>query len=148
MKIILKQDIQSLGFANDVVEVKNGYARNYLIPQGLAVAATSSALKVHQENMRQQAHKAEKMLDEAKSLAERIAGVKIKVGAKLGESGKIFGSINTVMLAQALSAEGIPVERRRLKLADESIRELGTYKASALLHKEVSADFEFEVVAE
>lgn len=148
MQVILKQNIEKLGYKNDVVKVKDGYAVNYLIPQGYAIAATSSALKMHSENMKQQAHKAEKVLAEAKSIAEKLQEVVAKVSAKVGESGKIFGSINSVMLADALKQEGINVERRSLTILDDNIKTIGTYVATANLHKEVKAEFKFDVVSE
>lgn len=148
MQIILKQDVEHLGFRNDVVKVKPGYARNYLIPQGMAIAATAANLKIHQENMRQQAHKAAKQLDSARETAAKLAETTLRIGAKVGESGKIFGSINTVMLAEALRNAGFEVERRNIQMADDNIRTTGTYKATVLLHKEVKAEFSFEVVAE
>lgn len=148
MQVILKQNIEKLGYKNDVVKVKDGYAVNYLIPQGYAIAATSSALKMHSENMKQQAHKAERELAEAKGLAEKLNTVVVKVAAKVGESGKIFGSINSVMLADALKKEGLNVERKSLTILDENIKTIGTYTATANLHKEVKAELKFEVVAE
>ena len=149
MEIILKKDVEHVGFANEIVKVRAGYARNFLVPSGLAVMATDSARKVHAENMRQQAHKAERVLTDAKDLAARLAESIVKVGAKVGsDSEKIFGSINTIMLADSLLKAGISVERRQLKIKEESIRTIGTYRASALLHKEVSVEFDFEVVAE
>ncbi|MFZ4060042.1 MAG: 50S ribosomal protein L9 [Bacteroidia bacterium] len=149
MEIILKKDVEHVGFANEIVKVRAGYARNFLVPSGLAVMATDSARKVHAENMRQQAHKAERVLTDAKDLAARLAESNVKVGAKVGsDSEKIFGSINTIMLADSLLKAGISVERRQLKIKEENIRTIGTYRASALLHKEVSVEFDFEVVAE
>lgn len=148
MQIILKQDIENLGYKNDVVSVKPGYARNYLIPKGYAIVATDSSIKVLNETLKQQSHKAEKVLAEAKSDAEKIAGTTFQVTAKVGESGKIFGSINTVMLADAMKAKGFNVERRNIHLADDNIKTTGTYTATVTLHKEVKTDFQFEVVGE
>jgi large subunit ribosomal protein L9 len=148
MEIILKQDVENLGYQNDVVKVKPGYAVNFLIPKGMAVPATKSNLKVHQENMRQQAHKAEKMVSEAKAAVEKLQSLQIKLGAKVGESGKIFGSINTVMLADALRANGIEIERKNIKVSDDNIRSVGTYQATAILFKDIKTEFTFEVVAE
>jgi large subunit ribosomal protein L9 len=148
MEIILKQDVEHLGYKNDVVKVKDGYAVNFLIPTGKAIVASSSNLKVHQENMRQQSHKAEKVLSDAKTAAEKISAMTIRIPAKAGESGKIFGSINTVMLAEALRAQGVEVERKNIKVDEENIRTLGNYTAEVLLHKEVRASFSFEVVVE
>jgi len=149
MEIILKKDVEHLGFVNEIVKVRPGFARNYLIPNGLAVLATESARKVHAENLRQQAHKAGKLLAEAQELAARLAESMVKVGAKVGsDSEKIFGSVNTIMLADSLLKAGFSVERRQLKIKEENIRTLGVYRASALLHKEVSVEFDFEVVAD
>lgn len=148
MQIILKQDVDNLGYKNDVVKVRDGYARNFLIPKGVAVVASESNLKMLKENMKQQAHKAEKVLAEAKALAEKIQGTTVDVPAKVGESGKIFGSINTVVLAEALKKAGYNVERKSLNILDDSIKTTGTYKATAQLHKEIKVEFNFNVVAE
>jgi large subunit ribosomal protein L9 len=148
MQIILKQDVDNLGYKNDVVKVRDGYARNFLIPNGLAQVASDSNLKMLKENMKQQSHKAEKMLAEAKALAERIQGTTVEVTAKVGDSGKIFGSINTVVLAEALKKAGYNVERKTLHILDDGIKTIGTYKATAQLHKEVKVEFNFNVVAE
>jgi large subunit ribosomal protein L9 len=148
MQIILKQDVDNLGYKNDVVKVRDGYARNFLIPNGFAMVASDSNLKMLKENMKQQSHKAEKMLSEAKALAEKIQGTTVDVSAKVGESGKIFGSINTVVLAEALKKAGYNVERKTLHILDDGIKTIGTYKATAQLHKEVKVEFNFNVVAE
>ena len=148
MQIILKQDTDHLGYKNDVVKVRDGYARNFLIPKGIAMVASESNLKILKENVKQQSHKAEKMLAEAKSLAEKIQGATIEVSAKVGESGKIFGSINTVVLAESLKKAGYHVERKTLHILDDGIKTIGTYKATAQLHKEVKIEFDFNVVAE
>ena len=148
MDVILKQDVERLGAKNDIVAVKNGYARNYLIPQGFAVAATESARKVVAETIRQQSHKALKALEDAKALADKMSGVSVKIGAKAGESGKIFGSVNNIQVAEALAAAGYEVERKNIDLGTDTIRDLGSYTATVKLHKEVSAEVTFEVVAE
>ena len=148
MDVILKQDVDRLGFKNDIVNVKNGYARNYLIPQGFAVAATESARKVVAETLRQQSHKAEKALADAQALGEKIAALSVKIGAKAGESGKIFGSVNNIQVADALSNAGHNVDRKNIDLGTEAIRDLGSYTAKVRLHKEVVVDLAFEVVAE
>ena len=148
MDVILKQDVERLGAKNDIVAVKNGYARNYLIPQGFAVAATESARKVVAETIRQQSHKALKALEDAKALAEKMSGVSVKIGAKAGESGKIFGSVNNIQVAEALTAAGYEVERKNIDLGTDTIRDLGSYTAKVKLHKEVVAEIAFEVVAE
>jgi large subunit ribosomal protein L9 len=148
MDVILKQDVERLGAKNDIVTVKNGYARNFLIPKGFAVAATESARKVVAETIRQQSHKALKAMEDAKALAEKMNGLTVKIGAKAGESGKIFGSVNTIQVAEALAAAGHVVDRKNINLGTETIRDLGSYKATVKLHKEVTAQVTFEVVAE
>lgn len=148
MDVILKQDVDRLGAKNDIVNVKNGYARNYLIPQGFAIAATESARKVVAETLRQQSHKALKALEDAKVIGEKLAGLSLTIGAKAGESGKIFGSVNNIQLAEALAAAGHPIERKSIDLGTEVIRDLGSYTAKVKLHKEVVVEVTFEVVAE
>jgi len=147
MQIILKQDIENLGYKNEVVKVRDGYARNYLLPRGLAISATTSNMKILNENLRQQAHKAEKVLAEAQKVAEKLKTATVKILAKVGENGKIFGSINTVMLSEALQNAGISVERKALNIQDDGIKTIGSYVATANLHKEVKVEFQFEVVA-
>lgn len=148
MEIILREDIEKLGFKNDRVTVKNGYGVNFLIPQGKAVLATKSNIKVLEENLRQQSHKAAKEREEAQALADKIGALKISIGAKAGESGKIFGAVNTIQLADAIKAKGVDVDRKVLKLKEDSIKNVGTYTATARLHRDVSVEIEFEVVAE
>ncbi len=148
MDVILKQDVERLGAKNDIVTVKTGYARNYLIPQGFAIVATDSARKVVAETIRQQSHKALKALEDAKAVAEKMAGVSVKIGAKAGESGKIFGSVNNIQVAEALTAAGYAVDRKNIDLGSDAIRDLGSYTAKVKLHKEVVAEIAFEVVAE
>jgi large subunit ribosomal protein L9 len=128
--------------------VKPGYGRNFLIPQGYAILATASARKAHAEMMKQKSHKDEKILAEAQELGTKLEGTSVKITTKAGEKGKIFGSINTVQLSEALKAEGIEVDRKSLKIKDEPIKEIGTYEASANLHKDVKASFTFEVIGE
>jgi len=148
MKIILRQDIEKLGQKNDILTVKTGYARNYLIPKGLAVQATDSALKIHNENLKQRAHKEEKIRGEAEKLAQKLAGVKLVIGAKVSSAGKIFGSVNTIQLAEALNSKGYEIDRRNILLGEDAIKEVGSYKAVVKLHRDVKVDLEFEVVAE
>ncbi|WP_439183459.1 50S ribosomal protein L9 [Carboxylicivirga taeanensis] len=147
MEIILREDIQNLGHKNDIVTVKNGYGRNYLIPQGLAVLATPSAKKVHAENLRQRAHKEEKIKNEALEVAKTLEGKSFTIGAKASSTGKIFGSVNTIQIAEALTKEGFNVERKNISMKDEA-KELGTYNATVKLHREVKVDISIEVVAE
>ena len=148
MDIILKQDVDLLGSKYDVVTVKDGYARNFLIPQGLAVVATKSNVKVNDEVIRQQAHKAAKAKEAAEAIASKLEGLSIKLGAKAGESGKIFGSVNSIQLADAIQGAGYDIERKQIQLADDTIKELGSYEATVKLHKEVTVTVKFEVVAE
>lgn len=148
MEVILKKNVDNLGYTNELVTVKPGYGRNFLIPQGYAVLATASAKKAHAEVMKQKAHKESKILDEAQALGQKIEATSVKIVTKAGEKGKIFGSVNTLQLSEALKAEGVEVDRKSLKIKDEPIRELGSYQATANLHKDVKAAFTFEVVAE
>ena len=148
MKIILRQDIEKLGQKNDILTVKTGYARNYLIPNGLAIQATDSALKIHNENLKQRAHKEEKIRGEAEELAKKLAEVKLVIGAKVSSAGKIFGSVNNIQLAEALNEKGYEIDRRNILLGDDAIKEVGNYKAVVKLHRDVKVDLEFEVIAE
>ena len=148
MEVILKQEIENLGSAHEMVTVKAGYGRNYLIPKGLAVLATASAKKVHAENMKQRAHKEAKILEEAQGIATKLEGVLLKIGAKAGTSGKIFGSVNTVQIAEALQSQGFEIERKKIVIKEDAIKELGTYDATIKLHREVKATVKFEVVGE
>jgi large subunit ribosomal protein L9 len=148
MEIILKQDISNLGFKDDLIIVKNGYGRNYLIPQGFAVLATDSTKKIHAENLKQRAHKEEKIKKEASELAAKIQTLSLKVGAKVSSTGKIFGSVNTIQLSDALAKEGVDIDRKKIVLKVDTIKEVGEYTAIAKLHREVSAEIKFEVVAE
>lgn len=149
MEIILKQDVHGLGHKDDMVKVKDGYARNFLIPKGLAVIATASNRKVHAENVKQRAHKEEKMRNDAIAQAKKLETKVVRIAAKTSTTGKIFGSVNTIMIAEALEKDGITVDRRSITIFDsESIKEVGTYKAKAKLYKEVSAEFTFEVYSE
>ena len=147
MKIILKEDITNLGYKDDVVEVKNGYGRNYLIPQGKAVIATPSALKVLAENQRQRAHKLAKIKADAEALAASLEGVTFSIATKVSATGTIFGSVNTIQIAEALEKLGHNIDRKVIVLKD-SIKEVGNYTATLKLHKEVSVEIPFEVVAE
>ncbi len=147
MEVILKQDIHTLGYKNDIVTVKNGYGRNYLIPTGAAILATESAKKMHAENMRQSAHKQEKIKNEALELAKKLETVKITLGAKTSSTGKIFGSVNNIQIAEALTAQGFDIDRKVIAIKD-AIKEIGSYTASIKLHKEVKVDIALEVVSE
>ena len=147
MKIILKEDVQGLGYKDDVVEVKAGYGRNFLIPTGKAVFATPSALKVLAENQRQRAHKLAKIKADAEALAAQIQGVEnLVIAAKTSETGTVFGSVNAAQIAEALEKNGVTVDRKLIVVAP--VKEVGKYTATVNLHKEVSAELSFEVVAE
>ena len=148
MEIILKQDIVNLGHADDIVDVKDGYARNYLIPRGYAVMANESNKKMHEENKRQRAHKEAKLKEEAEALAEQIKGKEIKIGAKTSSAGKIFGSVNTIQIAEALQKKGFDIDRKKISIDGDAIKEAGTYKAKISLHREVTVEIEFEVFSE
>lgn len=147
MELILKEDVKSLGFKNDVVKVKNGYGRNYLIPEGMAVLATSSNLKVMRENLKQAAHKAEKMLKDAQDIAASIGDMVLEIKAKAGETGRIFGAVTSLQLSDALKSKGIEVDRKRISLPKE-VKNLGEYEATIILHKQVTHKVKFEVVSE
>jgi large subunit ribosomal protein L9 len=147
MRIILKEDVKYVGHTGDLVEVKNGYGRNYLIPQGKAVLATPSAIKVMEENHRQAQHKMERIKDEAAGLAEKMNGMELTIGTKAGSNGKIFGSVTTIQIAQALANKGFEVDRRKIMI-DGDIKMLGEFDATVNLHKEVSVDIKLNVVEE
>ena len=147
MKIILKEDIPNLGYKDDVVEVKSGYGRNYLIPYGKAIIATESALKVLAENQKQRAHKLAKIKADAEALAESLKDVALTIGAKTSSTGTIFGSVNNIQIAEALEKLGFNIDRKVIFL-NESIKEVGSYKAILKLHKDVSVEIPFEVVSE
>ena len=147
MKVILKEDIVNLGYKDDVVEVKNGYGRNYLIPQKKAVIASESALKVLAENLKQRAHKIAKLKADAEALAASLEGVSLTIGAKTSATGTIFGSVNSIQIADALEKLGHNIDRKMIFVKD-SIKEVGNYTATIKLHKEVSVEIPFEVVAE
>jgi len=148
MEIILKKDVDRLGSQHDIVTVKSGFARNFLIPQGMAVAATPSAKKVVAEVIKQQSHKAAKAMEEATKIAAKLESLSIKIGAKAGESGKIFGSVNSIQIADAIQAAGQTVDRKNIHISEDIIKELGSYEATIKLHKEVTATVKFEVVAD
>lgn len=149
MEIILKQDIATLGFTNDIVNVKDGYARNYLIPNGMAIIANETNRKVLAELKRQQSFKEEKIKNEALTIAKALEGMQLRIVAKAGTSGKIFGSVNSVQIANAIKeAKNIDIDRKRIHLNEDSVKELGNYKAKIRLHKEVQFEVDFEVYAE
>lgn len=147
MKLILKEDVAGLGYKDDVVEVKNGYGRNYLIPTGRGVIATPSALKVLAENLRQRAHKLAQLKADAKALAEALKDVKLSIATKVSETGTIFGSVNAAQIAEALKEAGHEIDRKLIALK-QPVKEVGNYTATVNIYKEVSVEIPFEVVAE
>jgi large subunit ribosomal protein L9 len=148
MEIILKHDVPNLGYKDDIVNVRNGYALNYLIPQGLAVSATGSTLKAHNEILKQRAHKEDKIKQEASELAETLKGVTLSIGAKTSTKGKIFGSVNAIQIAEALQEKGFTIDRKNITFKEDLIKEVGTYHAKIRLHKEVHVEIPFEIVGE
>ncbi len=149
MEVILKQDVPNLGYINEKVNVKPGYARNFLIPQGIAILATETNKKILAENLKQKAFKADRVLNEAQELAKGLKDLTVKIGAKAAESGKIFGSVNAIQIAQALKDQfKFDIDRKKIHVDGEHIKELGIYKAKIILHKEVQIDINFEVFAE
>ena len=149
MEIILKQDVANLGHKDDIVTVKNGYAANYLIPQGFAIMATPSAKKVHAENLRQRAHKEAKIREEATALAAKLEGLTVKVTTKVSSTGKIFGSVNNIQVAEALAALGHEIDRRNITIVDaDKVQEVGTFAAVVKCYKDIKANINVEVVGE
>jgi large subunit ribosomal protein L9 len=148
MEIILLQDVQRLGSKDDIVTVKDGYGRNYLIPQGMAIVATESAKKVMAENTRQRAHKEAKLKNEALVVADKLKELSITIGAKTSTTGKIFGSVNNIQLAEAISEKGIDIDRKQIIIPKDDVKEVGKHTAKIKLYKEVVIDFEFDVVSE
>ena len=148
MEIILLQDIQNLGSKDDIVKVKDGYGRNYLIPQKMAIVANSSTKKILAENIKQRAHKEAKLKEVALALAAQLEGKSVTIGAKTSTSGKIFGSVNSIQLAEAIAKLGFDIDRKQITIKEDSIKEIGQYTAKIKLHKEVYVDFNFEVVSE
>ena len=148
MELILRQDVENLGFKDDVVTVKNGYGRNFLIPQGLATLATSSAKKVLAENLKQKAYKEEKLVDEAKAIEKALLDLEIKITAKTGAGTKLFGSVNNMDLATALEKEGHSIEKKFIKVIGGTVKRTGKYDAKVRLHRDVIVDLPFEVIAE
>lgn len=148
MEIILKQEVSNLGSKDEIVSVKNGYARNFLIPRGYAVVATESVKKMHAENLKQRAHKEAKVKDEAQKIASQMKDVKLTIGAKTSSKGKIFGSVNTIQIAEAMVAKGYNIDRKQISIKEDLIKEVGTYTAKVKLHKEVVVEISFEIVSE
>lgn len=148
MEVILKQDVPNLGYKDDIIKVKDGYAINYLIPKGLAVNATASAKKMHDELVRQRAHKEAKIREEAEALAEKLKGISLTIGAKASSKGKIFGSVNSIQISEALKEKGFDIDRKNITFKEELIKELGKYHAKIRLHKDVQVEIPFEIIAE
>ena len=148
MEIILKQDVKNLGFKDDIVKVKDGYAANYLIPQGMAIMATPTAKKIHAENLRQRAHKEAKLIADAEALAATINAQTVEVKVKVSESGKLYGSVTTMDLAEALNAKGLNIEKKDITILADEVKELGEYEAVVKLYKGIKGTFKFNVVAE
>ena len=149
MEVILKQDVANVGYKDDIVTVKNGFGRNYLIPQGLAILATETNRKIVAENKKQKSYKEEKIRNEAMTIAKTLETITLKIGAKAGTSGKIFGSVNAIQIAHALKEQfNFDFDRKQIEVDGDSIKELGSYKAKVKLHKEIAAEINFEVFAE
>lgn len=148
MQIILKKDVAKLGHADDIVNVKTGYAMNYLIPQGFAILATKSALKQHEETIRQRAHKEAKKISDAEALAAKVSSMLVKVTAKVSENGKIYGSVTAAQLADALAAAGLEVDKKDLTIVSPEVKTVGVFDAELKCYKNVKGAFKFEVVAE
>ena len=148
MELILKQDVENLGFKDDVVNVKNGYGRNFLIPQGLAVLATPSAKKVLAENLKQRAFKEKKIVDDAQKIADAIKNLEVKIAAKTGEGTKLFGSVNNANVAESLQSLGHDIDRKFINVIGGNVKRTGKYNAVIRLHREVVVDLPFEVIGE
>ncbi len=148
MEIILQQDMPNLGHKDDIISVKDGYARNYLIPKGFAINATKTARKVHEENLRQRAHKEAQLKEAAAKIAEKLKEVSITIGAKTSTKGKIFGSVNTIQIAEELAKQGFEIDRKNISIKEELIKEVGKYTANVKLHREVEVEVPFEIISE
>lgn len=148
MEIILLEDVERLGSKDDIITVKDGFARNYLIPQKKAVAASDSAKKTLEENTKQRAHKESRLREEAQAIAEKLSNKKVKIGAKVSSSGKIFGSVNTIQVAEAINKKGFQIDRKQITLPEDTIKEVGTYTAKIKLFKDVIVELDFDVAGE
>ena len=148
MEVILKEDVANLGYKDDIVHVKDGYGRNFLIPQGKAVIASESARKVLAEVLKQRAHKIAKIKEEAETLAEKMKGVSLTIGAKTSSTGTIFGSVTNIQIAEELAKLGFEVDRKIIRIKEDAVKEIGSYNATVRLHKEVSVEIPFEVISE
>ena len=148
MEVILKEDVANLGYKDDIVHVKDGYGRNFLIPQGKAVIASESARKVLAEVLKQRAHKIAKIKEEAEALAEKMKGVSLTIGAKTSSTGTIFGSVTNIQIAEELAKLGFEIDRKIIRIKEDAVKEVGSYSATVRLHKEVSVEIPFEVISE
>ena len=148
MEVILKQDLDNLGYADELVKVKPGYARNYLIPRGLAILATDSARKVLAETLKQRAHKAQKIKGDAEAVGKQLEALTLRIGMKAGENGKIYGSVTALQIADALAKHDVIVDRKKISLEADHIKSVGSYTATVSLHKDLKVKVNFEVVAE
>ncbi|MDA3779821.1 MAG: 50S ribosomal protein L9 [Bacteroidales bacterium] len=148
MEIILKKEMPKLGLKDDIITVKNGYGRNYLIPKGYATLATVSAKKIHAENIKQRAHKEEKLKNQALEFAKKLEDVSLTIGTKTSSKGKIFGSVNTIQISESLKEKGFEIERKNITIDENQIKEVGNFKATIKLHREVKVEIPFEVVSE
>lgn len=148
MEVILKEDVEKLGFKNEIVNVRDGYGRNFLIPNGLAILADSSSKRMREETIKQRAHKEEKLVKEAEAIIEKLEKAKLTVAAKAGEKGKIFGSVNNIQLASSLKELGFTIDRKNIQLKEENIKKLGTYQANIRLYKHIETTVDFDVIAE
>ena len=148
MELILRQDVEGVGFKDDIVTVKNGYGRNFLIPQGHAILATTSAKKVLAENLKQRAFKEKKIIEDAKAIAEALEALEIKIAAKVGAGDKLFGSVNNINVAEALEKEGQEIDKKYITVIGGNVKRLGKYDAVVRLHREVTVDLPFEVIAQ
>ena len=148
MELILKKDVENLGFTDDLVTVKNGFGRNFLIPKGHAVLATPSAKKVLAETLKQRAFKEKKVIEDAQAEADKLNGLEIKIAAKTGEGDKLFGSINNINLAEAFQKEGVSIDKKFITIAGGTIKRTGTYEATIRFHRDVVSNFAFDVIAE
>tara|TARA_A100000164_G_scaffold326833_1_gene312740 strand:+ start:568 stop:1020 length:453 start_codon:yes stop_codon:yes gene_type:complete len=148
MEIILKKDVEGVGFKDDIITVKNGFGRNFLIPNGSAILATPTAKKILAENIKQQVVKDKKIIDDANKMEKKISALELKIKAKVGEGVKLFGSINNINVQKELSENGIEIDKKSIIISSNNIKQLGKYSAKIRLHREVIFDFPFEVVAE
>lgn len=148
MELILKQDVEGLGFKDDIVTVKNGYGRNFLIPAGKAILATISAKKVLAENLKQRAYKEKKIIDEAQTTADALTALEVRIAAKVGTGDKLFGSVNNINVAEALEKAGHTIDKKFISVTGGNVKRLGKYNAKIRLHRDVNVELPFEIIAE